>query len=200
MVDVIIFDLWYTLAKKNISISGTLKRHFNIRASKDFVKRYERSIQLNKWRTPEHMARSFLKHFHLPLTKENIAFVVDVHKRSIRRPQLFRGMRRILQELAKQHTLVLLSNTSIFDKDVPERLGIDPYFDHIIFSWQINSLKPSKKDFDIVTRRVQAAPQTCLLIDDEPCNVRAARAYGMQGIRFKDVPSLLGQLKKKKLL
>lgn len=200
MIKVIIFDLWYTLAKKNLSVSGTLKRHFGIPHTKTFVKRYEKSIQLNKWKRHEDMAKNFLKHFHLPKTKENIAFFTEVHTRSIRKPKVFPGMRSVLRNLSKNHGLVLLTNTSIFDRAVPKRLGLDRYFDEIIFSWQIQSLKPSRKDWQIVTERMDVEPSECLLVDDEPVNVKEARRYGMRGIRFKTVPDLVQKLKKKKLL
>lgn len=196
MFKAIIFDLWDTLGAKSMSVSHSLKEHFAIPHSKSFVKKYERSIQLHKWEHKEDMAKNFLSHFNIPVTQTNIAYFIKIHRESIEKPRLFDGMLPLLNALHKKYLLGVLSNTSIFDKDVPDRLGLSATVDAIVFSWEIHSLKPNKKNFDVMVRKLGVEPSECVFVDDTVENLVSAKKLGLTCIHFTSVDQLKKELKK----
>jgi FMN phosphatase YigB (HAD superfamily) len=62
------------------------------------------------------------------------------------------------------------------------RLGTS--FGVTVVSGQDRVLKPEPGIFDLLCRRAGLAPQDCLFIDDSEKNVAAARAFGMDAVRF----------------
>lgn len=96
MIKAIIFDLWETLATKNVGISKTLMQHFNIEKTSDFIIKYESSIQLDAWKTENEMSSNFLKSFNLPITKQNLEFVVSTLRAGIEKAALYDGVRELL--------------------------------------------------------------------------------------------------------
>ncbi|MBI2572817.1 HAD-IA family hydrolase [Candidatus Woesearchaeota archaeon] len=194
MIKGIIFDLWETLATKNIGISKTLRDHFKIEKTDDFLERYERAIQLKAWKTPEEMAINFLNSFNLPKTTANIRFVEETLQKGIDNATLFEGMDKLLKNLKKKYKLGLLSNTTIFESTVPQALGIEKIFDAKIYSWQLHSLKPSKKNFDEVCKMLGLKASECVFIDDGERNVKAAASYGFKTIRYQNIEQLKKEL------
>jgi len=58
--------------------------------------------------------------------------------------------------------------------------------DHIFFSSKIGKLKPEIAVFNYVTHHLKLKPQTCVLIDDSPENVRVAKSLGWKTVLHKD--------------
>ncbi len=200
MIQAIIFDLWETIATKNVGISKTLREHFGIPKTDDFTHRYEAAIQLTAWDTEEEMATNFLRAFTLDETPEAIAFVVETLNRGIQNATLFKGMQPLLVELHKKAKLGLLSNTTVFESQAISRLGIADLFDATFFSWEIGSLKPSEQNFTEILSRLGAEASQSLFVDDGIKNVEAARTFGLQAIQFHTVESLQKELNKLGLL
>ena len=190
MIKAIIFDLWETIGTKNIGISKTLRDHFKIKKIDDFTEQYERAIQLTAWKTQEEMAINFLKSFGLPATSENIQFVKETLQKGIDNATVFNGMDELLKSLKKKYKLGLLSNTTIFESEIPKKLNIHDLFDVQVYSWHLNSLKPAKKNFDKICCALNAEPSECVFIDDGEKNVLAARAYGFEAIKYENIAQL----------
>jgi putative hydrolase of the HAD superfamily len=97
----------------------------------------------------------------------------------------------------QRYTLVLGSNTNDlhaaqFRRQFAATLA---HFDRLILSYEIGHIKPSAEFYLACADAAGAAPAECLFIDDLPENVEGARAVGMPGIVFRDVPSLLDALR-----
>ncbi|MBT4446979.1 HAD-IA family hydrolase [archaeon] len=202
MIKVIIFDLWETLGTKNVGISSTLLNHFGFTKNHDLLVKYENAIQLKKFSTVEDLATSFLSDFELDQSQENIKFVVDTLQAGVTKATIFDGIYELLEELAVNYRLGLVSNTTVFESKLIFDWKIDHFFDVKIFSWEIGLIKPDPKVFGLICSKLDAQSSDVLFIDDGSKNVVAARKLGMQAIRFESVGQLkqeLGVLLKKRL-
>ena len=95
------------------------------------------------------------------------------------------------------YTLVLGSNTNDlhavqFRRQFAATLA---HFDRLILSYEIGHIKPSAAFYHACAEAAGDPPSECLFIDDLPENVAGARAAGMEGVVFRDVPSLLDALR-----
>jgi len=68
------------------------------------------------------------------------------------------------------------------------------HFDKLILSFEVGHLKPTTRFYEACVSAAGYAPDCCVFIDDLPENVDGARAAGLRGIVFRDLPSLLDEL------
>jgi putative hydrolase of the HAD superfamily len=105
---------------------------------------------------------------------------------------------RVIAELKRRgYTLVLGSNTNDlhaaqFRRQFAATLA---HFDRLILSYEIGHIKPSASFYHTCAEAAGAPPGECVFIDDLAENVAGARAVGMQGVVFRDVPALLEALR-----
>lgn len=64
------------------------------------------------------------------------------------------------------------------------------YFDHLILSYEIGHIKPSREFYEACARAAKVQIGDCIFIDDLSENVTGARYAGMKGILY-DRPSIL---------
>ena len=192
MINAVIFDLWSTLGGKHTSISRSTFKKFRIPMNRKNSVRYERSVQLKKWKTMDQMAISFLKEFNLSISQRTVAIVKKAFQHAIRNATPFPGIKTLLGRLHRHYKLALLSNTTCFESEVPNRWGFDGLFDVEVYSWKIGSIKPCRRNFQISAKRLGVKMEECLFVDDNIINVLAAKRFGMKAIQFQNV----GQLKR----
>ncbi len=94
------------------------------------------------------------------------------------------------------HRLILGSNTnelhaSRFRRQFAETLS---RFDHLILSFEVGHLKPSSGFYRACVEAAATDPADCLFIDDLPENVEGARQVGLQGLCYRDTPTLVADL------
>lgn len=193
MVKAIIFDLWNTLAAKQISISTELKDHFCIDIP-DYLPRYEKIMQLRKWVSVEDLAKNFLDSFALPLSGANITFITKTFKKGVKSAILYAEARELLEDLSKSCKLAVLSNTTVFEV-IQERWCINHLFDKISYSWKTGLLKPEKQTFISMCARLGVKPKDCIFIDDTQMNVTAAKDLGMNALQYQNMDKLRKDLK-----
>ena len=194
MIKAIIFGLWETLGTKHFSASKTLREHFAIKKTPDFLKQYESSLHLRKWDDNEEMAKSFLTSFNIPITKANISFVAETITRGVETATMFEGMEEVLRELKKQFKLALLSNTTNFEAKVITKWNIQKLFDVEIYPWKIHSWKPSKKNFDEVCKQLGVKSDECIFVDNEDRSIKVAKKCGLNVIQFQNVETMKKEL------
>jgi putative hydrolase of the HAD superfamily len=74
------------------------------------------------------------------------------------------------------------------------------WFESGLFSGREQLSKPDPRLFARAAERFGTAPGACLLIDDHPANVEAAKACGWQAHLFKDASGLRAALKAQRLI
>ncbi|CAN5628028.1 HAD family phosphatase [soil metagenome] len=97
---------------------------------------------------------------------------------------------------AEDYRLVLGSNTNAihanhFRKQFASALAP---FDRLVLSYQIGHVKPSLEFYQACAEAAEAPASACVFIDDLPENVEGARAAGLQGLLFRDPPTLRADL------
>ncbi|GAB2676110.1 HAD family hydrolase [Thalassiella azotivora] len=93
-----------------------------------------------------------------------------------REPAMFDLLRRV-----KDHGLgvALLSNSW---GNTYDRTGWDDVFDAVVISGEVGMRKPEARIYEHVVSLLGRDPQECLMVDDLPWNVDAARALGMGAV------------------
>ena len=81
---------------------------------------------------------------------------------------------RVSTRCVRVYRLGLLSNGS----RLPEKVGLDGYFESVVFAQDHRVAKPDKAIFEIVENQLGVAPGGCVLVGDHPLNdvVGAKRA------------------------
>ncbi|WP_060512066.1 HAD family phosphatase [Pseudomonas sp. NBRC 111124] len=102
------------------------------------------------------------------------------------------GTVQVLDELhAAGVRLIALTNWSAETFHYAEqRFGFLDKFEGILVSGQENLMKPEPEIFQLLLRRYGLDPSRTLFIDDVQKNVDAAKAQGMQALRFIDPDQL----------
>jgi len=111
-----------------------------------------------------------------PLVVEGLARrMFAVLPRSARMAGLVRDLR------AAGVRTALLSNTwggaEAYDRDELAAL-----FDALVLSHEVGLRKPDPEMFALAARRLEVPVEACVVVDDLPANVSAARALGMRGV------------------
>ena len=88
---------------------------------------------------------------------------------------------------AAGHQVLFLSNYSgLVKRANMNALDFLPLMDGGIFSYEVGLVKPDPAIFQRLCDDYQLDPRNCLFVDDNKANVRAANAFGLPAIRFKD--------------
>lgn len=64
----------------------------------------------------------------------------------------------------------------------PEQLT---YFDIMISSYHVGLTKPDPAMFRLICKQLAAAPEECVMVDDQPRHLAAAAKLGMRTIQYK---------------
>ena len=73
-------------------------------------------------------------------------------------------------------------------------------FSQLTWSCELGMIKPDPAIYTYTCEKLGVAPAETLFLDDNPKNVRAAEALGIQGIHFTDADQLREELARRKLL
>ncbi len=195
MIKAIVFGLWEVLGSKKFSVSKKLKENFDIQDD-HFLENYEKSMQLKIWDNKEEMVKSFLTNFSIIDCEENVSFVVNLIDQGIDQGELFVGMKDFLEKLKEKYRLGIISNTNNFESRIIKKWEIQDLFDKKVFSWEINSLKPSKNNFDELCDSLKVLPDQCIYVDNESRCLEVAKSLGFNVIKFTDLNNLKRELVK----
>jgi putative hydrolase of the HAD superfamily len=193
MVKWLLFDLAGTVAepywgnKKFLDVNGKqveTKRLYDLYKGE----RYEKFMIGSA--SEEAVLRYFLNKSKLNLDPDDIREI-------FRRYQYFLpGMRRLLSNLKKDHSLACLTNEGReWVQYKVDSLNLNDYFSVIIESNQLHVLKYSKKFFIKALKMLKAKPEDCIFIDDKEAICQVAEKTGIRSIVFKDSKQLRKELR-----
>ena len=98
-----------------------------------------------------------------------------------------KGMRGLLTNLKKKgYNLYGLTNWSSRVHITMKQYPIFQLLDGQVISSEEHIVKPEQAIYECICQRFGLKPEECVFADDKPENITAAKAYGMQGIWFKD--------------
>jgi FMN phosphatase YigB (HAD superfamily) len=111
------------------------------------------------------------------------------------------GMEGLLAGLvAGGHAIHALSNYPDWYRHIEEQLGLERYLCWSFVSCNTGVRKPDPRAFTGALEKLDAAPRECLFIDDREPNCAAARALGVDAIRFTGARELEAELVRRGLL
>lgn len=101
------------------------------------------------------------------------------------------GMTEMLQNLAHQRPLVLLSNTNAEHwNHIRKRFPVLKLFRPTLLSHELGLVKPNNAIYELAAKQAQQAVEHCFYTDDLQPNVDAAIACGMDAVLFQGVEAL----------
>jgi putative hydrolase of the HAD superfamily len=107
----------------------------------------------------------------------------------------------LLPVLKKDYKLFLLSNTnSIHQKYGWQKYEFLKYFDELILSHEIKSLKPEKEIYRAVEKASGCSSAEHFFIDDVQEYVDAAKIIGWDAVQFVDYKKLVDDLKSRNII
>ncbi|MDD4761566.1 MAG: HAD-IA family hydrolase, partial [Candidatus Pacebacteria bacterium] len=133
-----------------------------------------------------------IRHFNLKIdSKINPAALSKAYLKSYR---LYPEIIDAIKKIKKNHQTALLSNlTPEMRNFIKSKHSPEQYFDFQIYSCDssVSSVKPFKKIFKILIKKINCHPSECLFIDDSLDNISSASRLGFKVILFKNTKEFL---------
>ena len=200
MIKLIIFDLWQTLAYRNVPYSTTSKileaAHSELPKDK-FIKIFETSLQTKKWRSKYRAYTNLCHNIHLPVNDKNIKLLMNIRDKAEAKTKLFPYTIALLKRLKKlDYKTGLISNSSVFAVKCIKKIKIFKYIDYPLFSYQVGAIKPSLKIFKVMLKMAKCKPAEAIMIGDKiGDDVIPPKKLGMHAIHFTGYQNLKTSLK-----
>ena len=110
------------------------------------------------------------------------------------------GVTELVESLAKKRIMMAIA-TSGPHKDrmqrILEELGISKYISAIVTGDEIQKLKPAPDIFFLAAKKLDVHPKYCLVFEDAPSGIEAAKAAGMMAYGVNRDEETRRQLKEK---
>lgn len=109
-------------------------------------------------------------------------------------PQILKAASR----LKNNYQIGLLSNLTPEMRDkIIKKHQLNNIFSVQVYSCDsdVAALKPARKPYQIICRKLKVKPENCLFIDNSPKNIEVAKEMGMQVILFSDQKKFLKDIK-----
>lgn len=193
----IVFDLGNVLLPFNYSIAVKRMNAIEENLGETFLTFYKANYELH---------RSF-ERGDLPIEKfiskmlDVLQHKIDAETFCIIYSEIFtvnQNVASLLPKLKQNYKLVLLSNTNAIHKKYGwERYEFIKYFDRLILSHEVNTVKPEEKIYKAVEEFTGLQPEEHLFIDDILEYVNGAKKLGWDGIQFLGYENLSIELQKR---
>ena len=94
------------------------------------------------------------------------------------------GLTPFLRELKAEDVLTAVASATQGDivDVILKRMGVAPYIDVICGFESVQNMKPAPDIFLLAAEKLGVAPEECLVIEDSPAGIQAARAAGMKSV------------------
>jgi glucose-1-phosphatase len=101
----------------------------------------------------------------------------------------------LLASLKRRYPLILVSNTNEAHVEfIRKEYRVLDYFDHLIFSYKVGSLKPDTKIFEHAIAAAKRPAEALFFTDDREENILAARELGIHAHQFVSEAKLVEAL------
>ncbi|MDP3742407.1 MAG: HAD-IA family hydrolase [Candidatus Micrarchaeota archaeon] len=106
------------------------------------------------------------------------------------------NMLKVAKKLKKKYGVHILSNQMHFRTRFIRAHNDLSFFDAVVFSSEVGMMKPQKRIYRYMLRKIKCRPQQCLFIDNNKANVEAAKKLGINVILFKSEVQFKSELKR----
>jgi putative hydrolase of the HAD superfamily len=133
---------------------------------------------------PDAFADQLITDLQLPVTRTEFLADFAAWPRAV-----FPGAHALVRRIEPRYVRATLTNTNVLHwPRVTGELGLGDLFDHHFASHLLGRLKPDREVFVHVVERLACDPSAILFLDDQPLNVEAALASGLQAVRVRGIP------------
>ena len=178
MVKAVIFDMDDLMIKSEALHFQAYKK-----VAEEFGIDFTREDYWRLWGLDKEMCERFVKEFKLKTSWEEVLLKKNaVYRSTLHTIQPKKGLFELLKKLkAGQYLIAVASGSQLYEVDaVLNNLGIKHYFDEIISAETVENGKPSPEGFLLAAKRLHVLPEACLVLEDSPRGIQAARAAGMK--------------------
>jgi len=169
--------------------------------TEDSVRHFLKNVCTTDWNEQQDAGRSFADATEL-LISQFPQYRYEIQQYYRRWKEMLGGpiepTVEFLQKLHQEGQYRLLALTNWSAEAFPVARELYPflgYFEQILVSGEEKMKKPDHRIFELLYTKFQLKPEEALFIDDNPHNVEASRATGMDAIRFVGAESTLPELK-----
>jgi len=186
MIKAVIFDLDGTTVDSRSAWTESFKqaaRKFGFDYSED-LDRLTRGVGVIK------SAANLTVHFGVPEKKKEFLILAEENYKNLffQKVTLMPGALELLSRIAPQFKLALASSSPRFvlTANFAKFPKLKEYFKVSVAGDEVARTKPSPDIFLLAARRLKVDPENCLVIEDSPTGVQAAKAAGMKCIGLLD--------------
>lgn len=165
----IIFDLQGTLIENGIFPSPTKQVRFILGIRKEFheyVPLFEATLMTTPHTSLAEGFKSVAEAFNVKITPELIERLIGMWNKNKLLSRPFQETVTLLEELKKDHILVLVANIDCFTKDMITKFNLQEYFNHIYLSCDVGMLKTNPEFFKNIMKDLEIDPEDAVMIGD----------------------------------
>lgn len=196
MIKLVIFDLWKTLAYRDVPEDSDkimlIKTNSLIRPL-EFVKIFENSLQTKKWDSKFDAYANLCKNMNLPVTEENVNLLMSIRDEAESKTKEFEHTNSMLRQLKDAwYKIWLISNCSVFAlEQIKDKTTILNYIDYPLFSFEAGTIKPDLKIFEKMLEISWCKPEETIMIGDKMWDdVLPPRELGMNSCLYESYEQL----------
>ncbi len=133
----------------------------------------------------------FIQKYALPITLDEGLIMIneEIEKETQKGIPLKKGAKELLDYLKINGYKIVLATSSVKDRalTILEKDGVLDYFDACVFGNEVKAGKPHPDVFLKAADKVNADPDTCLVLEDSEAGIKAAHNAGMRVICIPDL-------------
>lgn len=188
-IKLVLLDLYGTLiySPKKINTYLNLFKETNIITYNQIKEARDIALTNNFNNLEEYLEKLKEKEIIQTYNKENLKFYENSLKEEISSIKLFPETKEVLQELKNRNKFLgLISNLASPYKKPVYDLGINQYFDRIIFSCDVKIVKPNPRIYSKINEEYNIINKNVLMVgDNEQNDFLIPKALGMNAFLLK---------------
>lgn len=189
-ISAVIFDLDDTLLDSE-SVMESILNEFLGRYGKVADPAKEEKM---KGKAQKESAAAYVAEYELPMTPDQFSDqIMPIYRRRWNQAKPLPGVNRLLSHLHSHGVPLALASNSVkkhIEMKISHQQGWKEIFSVVLGGDEVNHGKPAPDIFLEAAKRLGVDPSNCLVIEDSPVGVRAAKASGANVVA---VPSLQNQ-------
>lgn len=179
MIKAVIFDMDGLMVESEM---------LHYQAYKKVLDRFGIGLTLNDyfvaWGSDKDMCARFVEKFHIPTSREEL---LEQKNKLFREMYIYKvtpqeGLLDLLRILQKNHYLLAACSSSQIHEiqTVLKAIGARQFFDQVVSAESVENSKPAPDCYLLVAQKLGVQSIDCLVLEDAPKGVTAAKAAGMQ--------------------
>jgi len=199
----IIFDLQGTLIENGIFPSPVKQVRFILGIRQefhDYVPLFETTLMTTPHTSLAEGFKSVADAFNVKITPELTERLIGMWNKNKLLSKPFQETISVLEDLKKDHMLVLVANIDCFTKDMITKFNLQNYFNHIYLSCDVGMLKANPEFFKNILKDLEMTPEEAVMIGDSkesdmvPSSKNGIRAILLDRMNRQDYPEKIHSL------